>query len=553
VTALKPRRFIDDFHAPFWVLVAGVLLGFSFPPSPFYGLAYVALVPLLIRWSRLPLGWMLLREAYSTFLIMTALAGHWVLLHESALTALASGLGLLLVPVPMTIPVVASALVKRRFGFEIGFVVLVIFWLAMEYIMSHGPGALPWLLLGHTQATAFPFNQIADIAGVGGLTLWVWLINGAIFWTFESRSVFVRTATALCAILLFAAPFAYQEWRLPQLEQPMAHAEVALVQPSIEAKEWANVRSGTRVDLMASLATEALESVESARLRPSLVIWPETALPVYADSRRQRSLYLRLGRWADEHDVALLTGAITRYDSAPALTVDKVVAEKYAEVTPYYNSALLFNASSELQQYDKVHMIPFAERVPLVEWRPALAALGVAAGGVGGYGLGAPRGLMDADRSRFGTLICYESLFGDYARSLVDQGAEFLVVLAQDGWWGRSAGYLQHFALTRLRAIETRRAVVMATVTGRSGLIYPDGSAPEVTGWMEQTVHHASVPLLHGSTLYTRHGDWLGRNGLWASLVITLIWGFLTMFFPKRRKPVQHKRSSSGISLAKMK
>ncbi len=552
MTALKPRRFIDDFHAPFWVLVAGVLLGLSFPPSPLYGLAYVALVPLLIRWSRLPLGWMLLREAYSTFLIMTALAGHWVLLHESALTALSSGLGLLLVPVPMTLPVVASALVKRRFGFEIGFVVLVAFWLAMEYAMAHGPAALPWLFLGHTQASAFPFNQIADLAGVGGLTLWVWLVNGAIFWTFESRSAFVRAAMVASAVLLFAAPFAYQSWRLPQLEEPSAYAEVALVQPAVAPKEWANVRSGARVDLMASLAQEALAADRTGLTRPSLLVWPETALPVYADARRQRALYKRLGRWAEDQDVALLTGAITRYDSAPALTVDQVVAEKYAEVTPYYNSALLFNAATELQQYDKVHMIPFAERVPLVEWRPALAALGVAAGGVGGYGLGTQRGLMDAGRSRFGTLICYESLFGDYARSLVDQGAEFLVVLAQDGWWGRSAGYLQHFALTRLRAIETRRAVVMSTVTGRSGLIHPDGSAPVVTEWMEQTVHTASVPLLNESTVYTRHGDWLGRGALWVSLVVSLVWGFLTLFFPKRRKPQRRERSPSGLSLRKM-
>jgi apolipoprotein N-acyltransferase len=571
VPALASRRFIDDLHAPFWVLVAGVLLGLSFPPSPLYGLAYVALVPVLIRWSRLPLGWMLLRETYSTFLIMTAIAGHWVLLHESALTALTSGLGLLLIPVPMTLPFVASALVKRRLGVRLGFVALVAFWLAMEYVVTHGPGALPWLLLGNTQAAAFPINQLADLGGVGGLTLWIWLVNGAVFWAFETRSVAIRTAMAACAIALFAAPFAYASWRLPQLETPTAHAEVALVQPAVSPKQWADVRSGTRVDLMASLATEALpsaptpgdappdllsaEAAGTEASRPSLLIWPETALPVYADARRQRALYERLEGWARRHDVALLTGAITRYDSAPALTVDAVVAEETAQVTPYYNSALLFNAGDGLQQYDKVHMIPFAERVPLMEWRPALAALGVASGGVGGYGTGARQGLMERADSRFGTLICYESLFGDYTRSLVADGAEFLVVLAQDGWWGRSAGYLQHFALTRLRAIETRRAVVMSTVTGRSGLILPDGRAPETTGWMEQTVHQASVPLLHTPTFYTRHGDWVGRGGLALSALLLLLWGFLTLFFPQRRTPEgrrQQRRASSTVQLAKL-
>ena len=158
---------------------------------------------------------------------------------------------------------------------------------------------------------------------------------------------------------------------------------------------------------------------------------------------------------------------------------------------------------------------------------------------------------MDNAGTTFGTLICYESLFGDYTRTLVHQGAEFLVVLAQDGWWGRSAGYLQHFALTRLRAIETRRAVVMSTVTGRSGLIHPDGSAPVTTDWMERTVHHASVPLLQAPTVYVLHGDWVGRGALILSLLLGLTWAFLTLFYPRRRDP-KGRRKASNVQLVKV-
>ncbi len=554
MTPLPTRRFIDDVNSPFWILGSGLLLGFSFPPFPTYMLAYVALVPLLIRWSRLPLGWMLLREAYSTFLVMTAIAGHWVLFHENALTALTSGLGLLLLPVPFTLPVVAAAVVKRRFGFKVSFVVLVSVWLTVEYTMAHGPAALPWLLLGNTQANASLFNQFADVAGVGGLTLWIWLVNGAIFWALEARPVPARVAMATCAVLLFAAPIVYGQWRLPQLETSTESAEVAYVQPAVTPHEWADVKSGSRVDLLATLASERLRAIPADSLRPSLIVWPETALPVYPDIRRQRDLYARLARWTELHDVSLLTGAITRYDSAPALTVEAVVAEKYAQVTPYYNSALFFGAARRPQQYDKIYMIPFAERVPLVEWRPALAALGVASGGVGGYGLGRRGQLLDRGDSRFGTLICYESLFGDHVRELVVQGAEFLVVLAQDGWWGQSAGYQQHFALTRLRAIETRRAVLMSTVTGRSGLIYPDGSAPHTTDWMEQTVQQVSVPVLHEPTYYTLNGDWIGRGSLFLSLFLGLAWGFIVLFFPRWRNPDQKKsRLQPGATLIKIK
>lgn len=149
---------------------------------------------------------------------------------------------------------------------------------------------------------------------------------------------------------------------------------------------------------------------------------------------------------------------------------------------------------------------------------------------------------METGPTRFGTLICYESLFGDHARQLADQGAEFLTVLSQDGWWGQSAGYRQHFALTRLRAIETRRSVLMGTVTGRSGLIGPDGGVHETTAWMEQTVHQVSVPLLHTPTYYTLHGDWIGRGALVISLLLTVIWGILTLFFPNWRAPSERRQ-----------
>ncbi|MEM1041946.1 MAG: apolipoprotein N-acyltransferase [Bacteroidota bacterium] len=542
MNALPRHRFVDQFSSSIWVLISGVMLGLSFPPFPFWWLAYVALVPLLVRWSRLPLGWMLLREAYSTFLIMAAIAGHWVLFHEQVLTALTSGLGLLLLPVPMTLPVVAAGLAKRRFGFNAGFVVLVTFWLAMEFALMHGPVAMPWLLLGNTQAAATPFNQFADLTGVGGLTLWVWLVNGFIFWTLESRVVLARVGLAAVVIALVAAPVGYGWWRVDNLETSTASLEVGIVQPAVSPRSWSDVTNGARVDLMASLSVQQLQESERGARRPGLLVWPETSLPVYADARRQRALYNRLSRWTLQHNVALLTGAITRYDSAPSLTVDAVDAEKFAQVTPYYNSALLFQGHGRTQQIDKIHMVPFAERVPLVEWRPALAALGVASGGVGAYGLGRRIRTMEAGPTQFGTLICYESIFGDHARQLAKKGAEFLAVLSQDGWWGQSAGYRQHFELSRLRAVETRRAVVLGAVTGQSGLIGPDGGVHESTGWMEQTVQQVSVPLLHEQTYYTLHGDWLGRAALVLALLLTVTWGFVTLFFPRWRVPSERTK-----------
>src|SRR5690554_4639246 len=146
ITRRTAPRLVDHLDSPFWVLVSGLLLGLSFPPLPTFPLALVALVPLLVRWSRTSNGWMLLREAYSVFLLMTAVAGHWVLFHQDTLTALFSGLGLLLLPLPMSLAVAASSHIRRRFGMVVGFVALVSFALAAEYFVTHGPVRLPWLL-----------------------------------------------------------------------------------------------------------------------------------------------------------------------------------------------------------------------------------------------------------------------------------------------------------------------------------------------------------------------------------------------------------------------
>ncbi|MDX1532431.1 MAG: apolipoprotein N-acyltransferase, partial [Rhodothermales bacterium] len=305
---------------------------------------------------------------------------------------------------------------------------------------------------------------------------------------------------------------------------------------------WAEVTNGDRVDLLAELTRDALADRPAAD-RPALVVWPETALPVLADPRRQARLYERLGSWSEQHDVALLTGAITRFDTAPALTVEPYLARQRSAASPYYNSALLFDGAAP-QQIDKVHMIPFAERVPFVEWRASLAALGVASGGVGGYGRGEALRVFETGGLSFGALICFESLFGDHARLLVQRGAEFLVVLSQDGWWGQSAGYRQHFALSRLRAIEARRPLVSATVTGTSGLILPDGRVAAQTEWMDQTTETWSVPRYAGTTLYVRYGDWLNLLAFAVAAVLALVWIVATAFFPKRRAPQRRSQQN---------
>jgi apolipoprotein N-acyltransferase len=195
--------------------------------------------------------------------------------------------------------------------------------------------------------------------------------------------------------------------------------------------------------------------------------------------------------------VPLLTGGIFQ---APGAEADA------GAVT---NGAVLVAPGVPAQRYDKTRLVPFAERVPGVGLLPALDAFAVPAGGVRAYRRGdGPRVLTvrdttardtTADDAReathVGPMICFESVFGGLGRAYARRGADVLVVLAQSGWWAGGRGARQHLALTRLRAVETGRAVVVATVSGVSALVLPDGRVTASLGWQQRGVLRVRVPL----------------------------------------------------------
>ncbi len=482
------------------LLISGAALGLSFPPFPFPFLAWIALAPLLMRWRQARSGRLFLLEAYTAFLVTFAVAFHWPLLHVLPRTALLSLGGVLFLPLLMALPWAAAAAVRRRRGLRPGLLALVAFYLVMEWGLSRGPMAFPWPLLGHTQAEALAFNQFAEYTGVPGLSLWVLLLNILFFLLLAERPGRGRSTVLLIALI--ALPLAYGVWRRTHLPPSEWTLPLAFVQPTVEAAAWADVHDTARVGRLLHLSDSLLEA---APRTPALVLWPETALPVL-DSVEQVALYGTLQAWADRRGAALLTGAITRAEDASRAN--------------FFNTALLFRPGDPLTRYDKRRLVPFAERVPFVERAAWLEALAVPAGGVAGYRPGPRQTVLQIDGAAFGVLICFESAFGDYARRYVGQGADFLVTLAQDGWWGRSLGYRQHLAFTRLRAVEARRAMAFVTVTGTTALILPDGATAFEIGWMKEEARLADLPLHTGATFYSRHGDWLSHLALGLALLL---------------------------------
>ena len=532
----------DKLDVPSWPLVTGVLLGLSFPPYGLYVLAFVALVPLLIRWGRTTSLLALAAETYSALLLAFALSGYWVLFHEARWAAILSGLSLLALPLPLVTPVVLSAAVRMRAGAARGFMVLVTGALTVEFLLSNGPFAMPWMQLGASMSGATGMNQFAEVTGVTGLSAWIWLVNGSIYAVLAAPrrrgwKPGAVTAAALALAALMLAPISYSKQRLSELYQTdtSRRLSVGVIQPGVSSEAWQGASDGRRVEHLAALSERVMEDAA----RPDVLVWPEGALPTYPDAARQRRLYDRLAAWTDLQDTALLTGALTRPVSAPDPS-----AVDGSDPFAIRSSALLFQEESEPQQYDKVHLVPVMERVP--------ATIHVASPGAPrlqsqqpflpeAFQPGSkirPVTLRGDVPARIGTLMGFESLLSSHARAFVSAGAEVLVTMTQNGAWGDAPSYAQHVALTRLRAIETRRAVVMAATSGASGLIYADGTFARVSGWNVQELNSYDAPLLTGTTFFVRHGDWVGAAATMLFCVLVLTWLLRVLTVP----PPQPKR-----------
>ena len=476
------------------IFLTGTLLGMSYSPFPLPWLAWIALVPLLHLWSRQNSPREILVFTYYSFLITFAISFSWPLTHKFADTALLSLPGLLVMPIYMALPFFLSAFVRKRMGLVAGLISLMTFYLTMEYGLTLGPLAFPWTLLGYTQAIHFPFNQVAEIAGVPGLSLWILVTNAFAFLFIQSKSSSAR----LLFLILFGgcivAVFGFGRHLRTRLAPADTFVDVGVVQPAVDAASWADVHDTFRVDVLLALSDSLLKTTTQEAAK--IIIWPETALPVTNLFPQQDQLHTRLQQWVDVNQTDLLTGAIIRSNNEQN--------EQH-----YYNAAILYRPDADKDAYFKNRLVPFAEHVPFVDRLSWLEALAIPAGGVKGYAPGKEQNVLSGDGFSVGVLICFESVFGNYARRYVDKGADFIVTITQDGWWNDPRGYRQHIDFTRLRAIETRRCVVQVAVTGTTALVLPDGSTTFQSTWMSRQIYTREVPLLRSRTFYSRHGDWV--------------------------------------------
>ena len=465
-------------------VLSGLLLGLSFPPFPFPFplLAWIALVPLLIEWQRRTEARRAFLDAYVALLVTFAVAFHWPLLHEMPSTALLSLPPLLLIPMWMAVPFGVAHVLYLRTGLRTALLAWAGMMILAEFALRAGPFAFPWTLLGHSQAGIFPVNGLAAYGGVPLLSLLVLGSNAAVALALGGSARAAAVVAALLVALVVAAGGGMRDRGTVAGDV----ARVAGIQPASTAHEWADLADSSRVDSLLSMTRQVLRSDPDI----DLVVWPETAIPPRPSTRRYLTLLQAL---ADSASVPILAGAITTS----------------AKRTAYRNSALFAAPHTPLRTYDKINLVPFAERVPFAGAVPFLERFAVPAGGVSGYDPGENRTIFEIPGIRFGVLICFETLFAYASRTYAGEEADVLLALTQDGWWGDSFGYRQHLAFNRLRSIETGLPMIQAAVSGVSALIHTDGRITVLAGWMERRAWIVDVPPAAEPPPYVRYGDWV--------------------------------------------
>lgn len=508
--------------------LSGVLLAAAFPPFECAQVAWVALIPFLLAvlhdaGGGAPMPAPLLRQRIRVAFRVGGIAGltFWltnmawlltlcrtspapVVLIVAAWLLLAGYCALYVAAFAATTAWAAGKLGCDRIWKNMVLTLLIpVLWVGGEMVRSWLFSGFPWNLLGVSQFRNVVLIQSAEWVGVAGISALVMLMNTGLAFTVlrqlppRQERHYRPNLELFIALAVVALAFRAGIRLVREIEPASRVLQVAAVQPAIpQVKKWTEDQVNTIHSTLRSLTEQALREGES---RPDLIIWPETATPycVTDDRYESRELVLELSR----RGVPLLVGSMD------------IVGLNHEVLC--FNASILFGTNGmEIARYNKQHLVPFGEVVPLSDtfpWLAQLAPMGwnCTAGRVPTvFDLGSP--------SRpFSCLICFEDIMAGLSRAAVKAGARLLVNQTNDAWFDGSAGPNQHLSHCVFRCVENRVSAIRIANTGVSCLIEPSGMISGDTRNSARYPPEAATPRWQVGvpgeefqpTWYTRYGD----------------------------------------------
>ena len=453
-------------------LALGLLLAGAFIPYPWAFLAPLPLAGLFALTRRAPTAHAAFTLAFWGGAGFFALHLLWLPVSFFDLFGPLVVLPLLVLPILLATFWGATAGLCRLTG-RYTLIALPLAWVVMEYLRSLGVFGFTWGTLGYAFLPT-PIIQVADLGGVYLVSLLVAGSAAALAGLLERRW---WPAVLMAVLLVIATGYGFTRPVPPEPDQ-----SVLLVQGAVNPLDKASGRSLDELERYERLTMQGLESAETP---VDLVVWPEGASPLPIEDARVQSIFAQFG--------------------TPAI----VGAPSYRD--GYQNSAYGFDGEVT-GSYSKIKLVPFGERFPLRDtlafiYDPLFSAIGLP--GLVSATPGEAYRPLEVGRMSAATYICYESAFPQVARQMVRRGADVLVNISNDAWFGRTLGAEQHFQMGRVRAIETRRYLARAGNDGISAVVDPLGRVAERFPRGEQEAFVAEVGLSDVVTPYVRFGDWV--------------------------------------------
>lgn len=505
-TQLKKDRLL--------LATSGILLAAGFSPVPLPVTLFFALIPYFIVLEKRESLLAINRATYFMAFVFSLFSVYWVGAYTEAkdyFLMIGGFLVLFLNPIFFLLPSTLYYYAAKLFRKNTALWFLPFFWVSYEFFYTLTDWSFPWLNLHNGLSTFTVFIQIADTIGPYGLTFLLILINILLFKSYIAHIANVekkRNFFASLALLLFIIPLVTGIIKLNSRSFTGKEFSAVVVQPNLDPYEkWSG---GNLNDILKIYTTLSHKAVTS---ETDLIVWPETALPVY----------LMLGPYPEARDsltaflsgtqIPLLTGMpdIRHYAKGDSMPPDV----KYNKIANFYyatyNAIYLYHPNDpDIQKYGKMKLVPFGERVPFVDQIPLLGEFFRWGVGLGGWNVGRDTTVFqvrmkDGGVAKIGAVICYESIYPELIASMCEKGAQALVVVTNDSWYGNTSGPYQHKDFAALRAVENRKPLIRTANGGISCIIDEFGRTISQTNMYERISHEYKMKLNNQLTFYSKN------------------------------------------------
>lgn len=535
----------------FLAILSGVALALAFPPMPFFLLALIAFIPIFIILNNEE-ETKKFRYIYLTFFIYHLGTNYWISSWQETTDPYLFWSGIILDfvhPFFFFVPFIIYNLLRKIIDKQTLLYFFPLIWVTFEWLHSLGDLGYPWLTVAFTQFNNYYWFQVVDITGIWGASLLILYINVFFYKISEEimktdkktlNSTILKNIAIIILMLLLPTTYGFFITKKFDYEKEIKEnkkIKIGLIQPNIDPWDKWEKNNLEQIKLHFILQ----DSISKKHPDINLFIWNETAIPAISISINRDLQFDFIQYQLKKNNAALLTG-FAQYEF-----LNKTDENLPATARPFpfdtsqlfcsYNSAILLtpNTNDTLQVYHKQRLTPFAEGIPFVEYLGFAQKFLTWDVGISTWEKGKEiknfNLNIENQNIAIAPIICIESIFPDFVRKFVQQGAEIITIITNDAWYNYTFGPKQHYMLAATRAIENRRYIARCANSGVTGFISPTGKTIECAEPYQTTAITKTIPALKEKTLYTTYGDFLPKT----CALIILITAIIMLFLRKKQ------------------